>query len=151
MKPFITLLILLPLFALAQQSDSIALNFSTPEDALISFDDCMLRKDLSNALLCKDFTAEAVLFLEQSEIKTTDSSYINDIKQQIQDEFLADFNKYRPNTSGIRARHFPEKQVLSKNLVLLREVIIFKNQVIISQHYYIHQSSDGKWKVLNKE
>ena len=135
----------------AQEKDSVSINLSTPEDALISFDNCMLRKDLNAALQCKDFSAETALFIKQSEINTTDTVYIKSLEEEIKQEFLENFKKYKPNTSGIRARHFPEKQNISSSLVLLREIIIFKNQVIISQHYYISKDELGTWKVLNRE
>ena len=149
---FLVFYFLLPFINLyAQGKDSITINLSTPENALISFDECMLQKDLPAALQCKDFTAETALFLEESQIKTTDTTYIKFVEEEIKQEFLDEFQKYKPNTSGIRARHFPEKQNISANLVLMREVLIFKNQVIISQHYYISKNADGQWKVLNRK
>lgn len=152
MKKQITPLLFVMLFVThlnAQQKDSITLNFSTPEAALISFDECMLRKDLNHAMACRDFAGEAKLVMEQSDIQSTDTNFISDIESQVKEEFLNYFSKYRPNTSGIRARHFPDKKAITPTLVLLREVIIFKNQVIISQHYYISKNADGKWKVLS--
>lgn len=152
MKRLVTLLLCFffsEIYVYAQGKDSITLNFSTPEDAMISFDESMLRKDLASAIACRDFAAETKLLMEQSEIETTDSTLINDMAQQVKEDFFSFFDKYRPNTSGIRARHFPEKKIISPSLVLLREVIIFKNQVIISQHYYISKNAEGKWKVLS--
>ena len=137
--------------AFAQYSDSVKLNFDSPESALTSLENCKLRKDLTNALLCKDFVAETTLFMELQEIRTKDSIYIKTVQEDLKKQFIEDFNKYRPNTSGIRARHFPEKESINPSLVLLREVIIFKNQVIISQSYYIGKNVDGKWKVLSSK
>ncbi|WP_419868740.1 DUF2314 domain-containing protein [Chryseobacterium sp. CT-SW4] len=122
-------------------------NLTTPEGAIIRIENFYTEENLEGVISCKDFEMEAENMLKDSNLEVNEST-INDLAEVLKLALIEDiksngfphFNNIERNFSLITEQ---------QNQKLIEETIIFVNGTAKHNKFWIGQSKNGDWKVLN--
>jgi len=127
-----------------------AMDFSTPEGAILCLEDAYRRRDIEAAVACKDFQVEAVLLLVETQPELADDP---EIQAKAAEVLELGFRKEKignwpelEGTESFFAGRRPGFQDLS--IVIVTEYILMPDGSISENHLQVCKRGD-EWKVLS--
>jgi hypothetical protein len=127
---------------------SFAMDFSTPEGAILCLEDAFRRKDLSAAVACKDFTAEARIMLKKlGKDHEADPEIVAKTAEALELSFRKHTAEAWPDFSGLQS-FFVARERYDDATVVVTEVCRFPDGGTSRQQLLVTQTAKG-WRVLN--
>jgi len=99
-----------------------ALDFTTPEGAILCLEDAMRRRDIEAAVACKDFQIEAVLLLLKTGFDPGDEEMLAEAAKTLELGYRAELSGSWPDMDGVESffveeQHDPDFEDLSMRLI----------------------------------
>jgi hypothetical protein len=125
-----------------------AMDFSTPEGAILCLEDAYRRKDLDAACACKDFLIEATLLLHESAPESAgDPAIQRQTAEVLQLSYRKEINQNWPEMEGVES-FFVEQQPFRDSIVVVTEFMRLPDGTFGEASLRVAQTADG-WRVLN--
>lgn len=126
-----------------------AMDFTTPEGAILCLEDAYRRKDIEAACACKDFLVEATLMLLEAAPETADDP---EVRAQAAEVLELAFRKEKeqgwPDMEGVES-FFIEQQPLTDGIVLVSELSRMPDGSFSETHLRVAHLTGKGWRVLN--
>ena len=126
-----------------------AMDFTTPEGAILCLEDAYRRKDIAAACACKDFLVEATLMLLEAAPETAGDP---EVQAQAAEVLELAFRKEKehawPDMEGTES-FFVEQHPLSDGIVLVTEVMKMPDGSFCESHLRVAHLTGKGWRVLN--
>lgn len=127
---------------------SFAMDFSTPEGAILCLEDAFRRKDLAAALACKDFPTEAALMLRKmGRGLEADKEVIAKTAEALELSFRKHTTEAWPDFSGLQS-FFVAQERYDDATVVVTEVCRHPDGGTSRQRLLVTKTEKG-WRVLN--
>lgn len=125
-----------------------AMDFNTPEGAILCLEDAYRRRDLDAACACKDFLIEATLLLLETAPETADDPAVQrQTAEVLQLSYRKEMSENWPNLEGIES-FFVEQQPFTDGIVIVTEFMRLPDGSFSEANLRVAQTADG-WRVLN--
>jgi hypothetical protein len=129
---------------------SVAMDFSTPEGAIRCLENAQARKDLDAAAACRDFEAEARVWLrergESSEERQLEM--VPEMTKVMERAFLESEPQHWPSLLGREPSYFIKREPYGSGLVDVTEVSVKRSDgSMFWQHVLVSETPEG-WRVV---
>ena len=125
-----------------------AMDFTTPEGAILCLEDAYRRKDLDAACGCKDFLIEATLLLQETAPECADDPAIQrEAANVLQLSYRKEISANWPVMEGIET-FFVGLRPIADGIVIVAEFVRLPDGSFSEAHLRVAQTADG-WRVLN--
>lgn len=125
-----------------------AMDFTTPEGAILCLEDAYRRKDLEAACACKDFLIEGtLLLLESAPESASDPAIQRQTAEVLQLSYRKETSENWPEMEGVES-FFVEQQPLSDGIVVVTEFMRLPDGSFSEANLRVAKTADG-WRVLN--
>lgn len=125
-----------------------AMDFTTPEGAILCLEDAYRRRDLDAACACKDFLIEATLLLLETAPETADDPRVQrQTAEVLQLSYRKEMTENWPDLEGIES-FFVERQPFTDGIVIVTEFMRLPDGSFSEANLRVAQTADG-WRVLN--
>jgi hypothetical protein len=136
------------IYAQLKSMPPIAMDFSTPEGAILCLEDAYRKRDMEAAIAAKDFKTEARLTLEKTGFKDhIDDETIAKTADALVESFRAYTTAQWPDFDGLES-FFTKREPYSDKVVLVTEVCRFPDGGFSQQQLLVSDTPQG-WRVLN--
>lgn len=136
------------MYKMVQSLPPVAMDFSTPEGAILCLEDAFRRKDLDAAIAAKDFQVEARLMLNETGWKNrVDDELLSKTAEALLAEFRAQTLAAWPDFNGLES-YFTEREDHSEGVVIVTELCRFPDKGFSKQKIMVAKTSAG-WRVLS--
>lgn len=126
-----------------------AMDFTTPEGAILCLEDAYRRRDIEAAVACKDFLVEATLMLLEA---APDTAGDPEVQAQAAEVLELAFRKEKlqawPDMEGTET-FFVEQHPLSDGIVLVTEFMRMPDGSFCQTHLRVAHITGKGWRVLN--
>lgn len=127
-----------------------AMDFSTPEGAILCLEDAYRRRDIEAAVACKDFEVEAVLLLLKTQPELAeDAQLVAKTAEVLEQGFRKEKTSNWPNMEGVESfcvERKPGFQDLS--IVIVREITLMPDGTLCETYLQVCKRAGPDWKVL---
>jgi hypothetical protein len=128
-----------------------ALDFTTPEGAILCLEDAIRRRDIEAAVACKDFQIEAVLLLVNTGFDPGDEGMLAEAAKTLELGYRKELSDNWPNTDGMESyfveqQRDPEFPDMSMRLVTEIEL---RPDGTLGQFYMRVAHRNGEWRVIH--
>jgi len=125
-----------------------AMDFTTPEGAILCLEDAYRRRDLDAACACKDFLIEATLLLLESAPETADDPAVQrQTAEVLQLSYRKEISENWPDLDGVES-FFVEQQPFTDGIVIVTEFMRLPDGSFSEANLRVAQTAAG-WRVLN--
>lgn len=127
---------------------SYSVDFSTPEGAILCLEDAFKRKDLSAAVACKDFLAEATIMLGKiGNGMETDQEMVAKTAEALELSFRKHTTDAWPDFTGLQS-FFVARSRYDDTTVVVTEICRYPDGGTSRQQLLVANTKRG-WRVLN--
>ncbi len=128
------------------QSDC-AVDFKTPQGAILSLDEAYKSKDISKILNCKNFDIEALYLIKYEMRDELTTQAINEISKQLRNNFISEMKEQIPDISEIKKKEFVRFKKIDNDIVIINEIDYYTDGTNSSEYVLVGKGKNG-WKVL---
>jgi len=126
-----------------------AMDFATPEGAILCLEDAYRRKDIEAACACKDFLVEATLMLLEVAPDTADDPEVQAKATEVLElGFRKEKEEAWPDMEGTES-FFVEQHPLGDGIVLVTEFMRMPDGSFCETHLRVAHVAGKGWRVLN--
>ena len=128
---------------------TVAVDFTTPEGAILCLEEAYRRKDIEAAVRAKNFITEARLVLRKSklDILVDDEESVAKTAELLEMSFRSHTMTEWPDFSS-QESFFPKIEVIDDRIVAVTEVCRFQDGLFSKQQILVGRTAEG-WRVLN--
>jgi hypothetical protein len=127
-----------------------AMDFTTPEGAILCLEDAMRRRDIEGAVACKDFQVEAVFLLMQTMPDNVDDPELRAKSAEVLElGYRKELSENWPNMEGVES-FFVDRQPDFEDLsvVLVTELSLMPDGTLCQTNMRVAKRGD-KWRVVH--
>jgi hypothetical protein len=125
-----------------------AMDFTTPEGAILCLEDAYRRRDIEAAVACKDFLIEATLMLAEVSPGTADDPEVQGHAANVLElAFRKEKTSAWPDMEGIES-FFIERQPFSDGIVVVQEFMRMPDGTFCEAKLRVAHTQNG-WRVLD--
>ncbi len=128
-----------------------AMDFSTPEGAILCLEDAYRRRDIEAAVACKDFMVEAVLLLQETMPEhLSDREILVKTAEVLEAGFRKELSTKWPQMEGLES-FFVDRQPGFQDLsiVVVTEISRMPDGTLAQSRLRVGRREDVGWRVLN--